>query len=69
MRAHPPRGTQAKIADSRWAIEYEQPAADAYQLNNPQAKVFCANCNVILRVRGRGGAGGRVMPRETCAAT
>src|SRR5690242_15368197 len=34
----------------RWAIEYEAPAAEAFKLNNPEAAVFCANCNVILRV-------------------
>ncbi|KAF6265105.1 hypothetical protein COO60DRAFT_1470199 [Scenedesmus sp. NREL 46B-D3] len=39
---------QAGVADSKWAIEYEQPAADAFKLNNPEAAVFCNNCNVIL---------------------
>lgn len=42
---------QAKVADTKWAIEYEQPAADAFKLNNPNAAVFCNNCNVILMVR------------------
>lgn len=42
---------QAKVAVSKWAIEYEKPAADAFQLNNPDAAVFCNNCNVILLVR------------------
>jgi DNA (cytosine-5)-methyltransferase 1 len=42
---------QAGVADTKWAIEYEAPAADAFKLNNPDAEVFCANCNVILRVR------------------
>jgi hypothetical protein len=37
--------------DSRWAIEYEQPAADAFKLNHPAAAVFSNNCNVILLVR------------------
>ena len=32
----------------RWAIEYEDPAADAFKLNHPHAAVFAANCNVIL---------------------
>lgn len=41
---------QARVADTKWAIEYEQPAADAFQLNNPGAAVFCNNCNVILLV-------------------
>jgi DNA (cytosine-5)-methyltransferase 1 len=42
---------QSRVADTKWAIEYEQPAADAFQLNNPGAAVFCNNCNVILLVR------------------
>ena len=41
---------QAGVADTRWAVEYEAPAADAFQLNNPEAKVFCNNCNVLLQV-------------------
>ena len=41
---------QAGVADTKWAIEYEEPAANAFQLNNPKAEVFCNNCNVILRV-------------------
>jgi len=49
---------QAGVADTKWAIEYESPAADAFQLNNPKAEVFCANCNVILRVSGGGGLSG-----------
>jgi DNA (cytosine-5)-methyltransferase 1 len=42
---------QAGVADSRWAIEFEQPAADAYALNNPEAAVFAKDCNAILLVR------------------
>jgi hypothetical protein len=45
---------QAGVAVSRWAVEYEQAAADAFKLNNPDASVFCNNCNVLLRVRGVG---------------
>lgn len=41
---------QAGVAVSKWAIEYEQPAADAFKLNNPDAAVFCNNCNAILVV-------------------
>jgi hypothetical protein len=41
---------QAGVADSRWAIEFEQPAADAYALNNPDAAVFAMDCNAILLV-------------------
>lgn len=43
---------QAGVAVSKWAIEYEQPAADAFKLNNPDAAVFCNNCNAILVVSG-----------------
>jgi len=43
---------QAGVAVSKWAIEYEQPAADAFKLNNPEAAVFCNNCNAILVVSG-----------------
>lgn len=43
-------GVQAGVAVSKWAIEYEQPAADAFKLNNPDAAVFCNNCNAILVV-------------------
>lgn len=39
---------QAGAAESRWAIEYEHPAAEAFKLNHPKAATFCANCNVIL---------------------
>eukprot|EP00963_Diacronema_lutheri_P012368 scaffold1724_cov341-Pavlova_lutheri.AAC.44 len=39
---------QAGAAYARWAIEYEKPAADAFQLNNPEAVVFAQNCNVVL---------------------
>jgi DNA (cytosine-5)-methyltransferase 1 len=41
---------QAGVADSRWAIEFEQPAADAFALNNPDAAVFAMDCNAILLV-------------------
>lgn len=34
---------------TKWAIEYEHPAAEAFKLNHPEAEVFCENCNVILR--------------------
>ncbi|XP_059064821.1 DNA (cytosine-5)-methyltransferase 1B-like [Cryptomeria japonica] len=33
---------------TKWAIEYEEPAAEAFKLNHPEAEVFCQNCNVIL---------------------
>lgn len=39
---------QAKAAVTKWAIEYEEPAAESFKLNNPDAAVFCDNCNVLL---------------------
>jgi DNA (cytosine-5)-methyltransferase 1 len=33
-------------------VEYEPTAAEAFKKNNPEATVFCNNCNVLLRVRG-----------------
>lgn len=38
------------VADSRWAIEFEPSAAQAYRLNNPGCVVFNADCNNILRM-------------------
>ena len=32
-------------------MEYEPTAAEAFKKNNPEATVFCNNCNVLLRVR------------------
>lgn len=40
---------QSGAALTKWAIEYEHPAAEAFKLNHPEAEVFCENCNVILR--------------------
>lgn len=40
---------QSGASLTKWAIEYEHPAAEAFKLNHPQAEVFCENCNVILR--------------------
>ncbi|XP_006847211.2 DNA (cytosine-5)-methyltransferase 1B [Amborella trichopoda] len=37
------------VGFTKWAIEYEEPAAEAFKLNHPEAHVFCDNCNVILR--------------------
>eukprot|EP01018_Ginkgo_biloba_P000890 Gb_34186 [translate_table: standard] len=37
------------VSFTKWAIEYEQPAAEAFKFNHPEAEVFCQNCNVILR--------------------
>lgn len=39
---------RAGAARTKWAIEYEQPAAEAFKLNNPNATTWCCNCNVLL---------------------
>ena len=41
---------QAGIADSKWAIEKEEPAAQAFRLNNPGCTVFTDDCNQLLRL-------------------
>lgn len=41
---------QVGVADSRWAIEFEPSAAQAYRLNNPGTIVFNADCNHILKL-------------------
>ncbi|XP_057452069.1 DNA (cytosine-5)-methyltransferase 1-like [Lotus japonicus] len=40
---------QSGIASTKWAIEYEEPAGNAFKANHPDALVFINNCNVILR--------------------
>ena len=37
------------MAESRWAIEKEEPAAQAFRLNNPGCTVFTNDCNLLLR--------------------
>jgi len=37
------------VSSTKWAIEYEEPAGDAFKANHPEALVFVNNCNVILR--------------------
>jgi DNA (cytosine-5)-methyltransferase 1 len=37
------------MAESRWAIEKEEPAAQAFRLNNPGCTVFTDDCNLLLR--------------------
>lgn len=34
---------------TKWAIEYDAAAGDAFKLNHPGSLVFVNNCNVILR--------------------
>ncbi|CAH2061426.1 unnamed protein product [Thlaspi arvense] len=40
---------QAGVSDTKWAIEYEAPAGDAFKQNHTGSTVFVDNCNVILR--------------------
>lgn len=37
------------VSQTKWAIEYEEPAGEAFNLNHPAALTFVNNCNVILR--------------------
>ncbi|KAB0805238.1 hypothetical protein PPYR_02208 [Photinus pyralis] len=41
---------QAKIAETKWAIEKEPAAARAFKLNNPDAIVYTEDCNELLRM-------------------
>ncbi|CAJ2666991.1 unnamed protein product [Trifolium pratense] len=40
---------QSGVSSTKWAIEYEAPAGNAFKANHPEALVFIDNCNVILR--------------------
>ncbi|PON37520.1 C-5 cytosine methyltransferase [Trema orientale] len=40
---------QSGASLTKWAIEYEEPAGDAFKLNHQESSVFVNNCNVILR--------------------
>ncbi|KAI5671833.1 hypothetical protein M9H77_12197 [Catharanthus roseus] len=40
---------QSGASVTKWAIEYEEAAGDAFKLNHPESLVFVNNCNVILR--------------------
>ncbi|EOA28898.1 hypothetical protein CARUB_v10025150mg [Capsella rubella] len=40
---------KAGVSNTKWAIEYEEPAGQAFKQNHPEATVFVDNCNVILR--------------------
>ncbi|OEL19493.1 DNA (cytosine-5)-methyltransferase 1A, partial [Dichanthelium oligosanthes] len=39
----------AGASQTKWAIEYEEPAGEAFCENHPEAAVFEENCNVILK--------------------
>ena len=38
------------MAESFWAVEKEEPAAQAFRLNNPKATVFTDDCNTLLKM-------------------
>ncbi|CAK9149524.1 unnamed protein product [Ilex paraguariensis] len=40
---------QSGVSITKWAIEYEEAAGDAFKLNHPESLMFINNCNVILR--------------------
>jgi len=40
---------EAGVAESRWAVEIFEPAANAYKLNNPACTVFTDDCNLLLK--------------------
>ncbi|XP_010442374.1 PREDICTED: DNA (cytosine-5)-methyltransferase 1-like [Camelina sativa] len=55
---------KAGVSDTKWAIEYEEPAGQAFRQNHPESTVFVDNCNVILRaIMEKGG------DQEDCVST
>ena len=40
---------QAGVAQVKWAVEMDQPAAEAFKLNHPAAMVFKEDCTEVLR--------------------
>lgn len=41
---------QCGVSEAAWAVEIDQPAAQAYRLNYPQAIVFSEDCNILLKL-------------------
>ena len=41
--------SQAGVANPKWAVDYWDPAADAYRKNNPGAEVYNQECNDFLQ--------------------
>lgn len=39
---------QAGVAETNWAIEYDEAAAHAFKLNHPSASVLCGNVSALL---------------------
>lgn len=40
---------QSGVAETKWAIEHLDQAAEAFRLNNPSCTVFTEDCNALLR--------------------
>ncbi|KAJ4916938.1 DNA (cytosine-5)-methyltransferase 1 [Raphanus sativus] len=40
---------KAGASTTKWAIEYDEPAGEAFRKNHPETTVIVDNCNVILR--------------------
>lgn len=38
------------VAETKWAIEKEESAANAFQINNPNCVVFTEDCNHLLKM-------------------
>ncbi|CAH0549085.1 unnamed protein product [Brassicogethes aeneus] len=53
---------QSGIAETKWAIEKENAAAQAFRLNNPDCKVFTDDCNEILKLVMSGEGRHRSLP-------
>ncbi|XP_030756300.1 DNA (cytosine-5)-methyltransferase 1-like [Sitophilus oryzae] len=51
---------QSGVCESKWAIEFDLAAAQAFRLNYPDTKVFSEDCNSILKtvLEGKGGEKG-----------
>ena len=41
---------QSGVADTKWAIEKDEPAVNAFRLNNPKCTVFNDDCNDLLKL-------------------
>ena len=41
---------QCGVSEASWAVEIDQPAAQAFRLNYPEATVFTDDCNTLLKL-------------------
>ena len=41
---------QCGLSETNWAVEIDEPAAQAFRLNNPKAAVFVNDCNELLNL-------------------